>query len=94
MERIERNGDPAARRSKNPETVFIFDMTGAVHEVFCDRAEGASGPRQSVPEPELTSKVIRTWLAGLAIALFGLAGLAEPASAQERTAVSAVVETL
>ena len=43
MERIERNGDPAARRSKNPETVFIFDMTGAVHEVFCDRAEGRPG---------------------------------------------------
>ena len=72
--------------------VFIFDISGAVQEVVCDRSDRAAMPRRSAPEPELPPKVIRQWLAGVAIALLGLGVSAEPGADRERPAAFAVVQ--
>ena len=44
MERIDRNGGRASWAEPKPETVFIFDIYGDVHEVVCDRSEGTLDP--------------------------------------------------
>jgi hypothetical protein len=89
MERIDRNGGRADWTEPKPETVFVFDIHGAVHEVVCDRAEGRPAARR--PEPEgLSPSVIRRWLAGFAFGLLAPGLLAEPAAAVEPATPPAV----
>ena len=52
MERIDRNGGRAEPvLEQTPETVFIFDISGAVHEVVCDRSDRAATRRRRRPRP-------------------------------------------
>ena len=90
MERIDRNGGRADWAEPKPETVFIYDIHGGVHEVVCDRAEARPTPRRPEPEASLSPSVIRRWLAGLALGLVGLGLLAEPGAAVEPAAPPAV----
>jgi hypothetical protein len=90
MERIDRNGHRTHQAESRPETVFVFDLHGAVHEVVCDRSEGRPAPER--PEPgRLSPNVIRRWLAGLVLGLLGLGLSVEPGAAVEPGAPLAVV---
>ena len=90
MERIDRNGGRASWAEPKPETVFIFDIHGGVHEVICDRAERPADAAAAGAGGEPSPSVIRRWLAGLALGLLGLGLLAEPGAAVEPAAPPAV----
>jgi hypothetical protein len=92
MERIDRSAGPVRWTEPKPETVFIFDIYGAVHEIACDRSAGVRAPRDKV-EGEVTKGVIQRWPAAVALAILGLGIVAEPGRATERTPASGVHES-
>jgi hypothetical protein len=65
-------------------------MHGGVFEVVCDRASDREAPPRAEPEEGLPPRVIRSWLAGVALGLLGLGFLAEPGAAVEQLALPAV----
>lgn len=94
MERIDRSAGPVRWTEPKTETVFIFDIYGAVHEIACDRSAGVrASRRQDEVEGEVTKSVIQRWLAAVALAILGLGIVAEPGLATERTPASGVQES-
>ena len=98
MERSDWNEAPALQAVAMPETVFIFDMQGEVHEVVCRRDAPESGRNAGGPDEQmdrqpgtasaagLPPRVIRRWLAGFVVGFLGLGLLAEPGFAGEGAA--------
>lgn len=96
MERIDHSAGPArwTEPKTETETVFIFDIYGAVHEIACDRSGGARATRREAEsEGTFSPSVIRRWLAAVAIGVLGLGVVAEPVLALERMPTSGVHES-